>query len=183
MEGNSVLTFWFEETPAKNHFNADPAFDAKIREHFEDIAIDNAAIAAKSIHPWESKPETALALIITLDQFPRNMYRATPAAFAWDPIALTIAKRMIENGYDLKIPQDKRSFVYIPFTHSENISDQIRGVELVDQRSDNESTLFHARAHMKVIQQFGRFPYRNKVLGRKTTPAEKRYLDDGGYVP
>ncbi len=183
MDGQSVLQFWFEDTPPKNHFNSSPAFDAEIRDKFEVMAIDNAAMASQKIHPWEASPQTALALIITLDQFPRNMYRDTPAAFSWDPIALKVAKRAIKKGFDLNIPQARRSFIYMPFMHSEILEEQRRCVAYIDQRLDNENTLFHAEAHMKVIEQFGRFPHRNIILGRESTEAELRYLSDGGYTP
>lgn len=178
-----ILKFWFEETPKKLHFNSTPAFDADIRQRFEELAIGTAAQAAKGEHDWETTPDGALALIIMLDQFPRNMYRGTAAAFAWDASSLNIAKRAIEKGFDLKTPIDRRAFIYTPFMHSENISDQRRCVELADQRLNDEGTLFHAKAHMKVIEQFGRFPYRNETLGRANSVDEEQYLNDGGYAP
>ena len=183
MSAADILTFWFEDTPAKNHFISSPAFDAEIRSRFEDMAVAQAAKAARGVHPWEVAAESALALTILLDQFPRNMYRATPAAFAWDALALGTASRMVDNGFDLKTPQSRRSFIYMPFMHSEALVDQKRCVELVDQRLNDENTLFHAKAHMKVIQQFGRFPHRNETLGRQSTPDELQYMKDGGYSP
>ena len=111
------------------------------------------------------------------------MHRGTPGAFAWDKYALAVAQRMVSRGDDLKIPLQRRSFVYMPFMHSENHADQNRCVELVDQRLEDDSTLFHAKAHRKVIAQFGRFPHRNDILDREPTPAEIRYIKDGGYTP
>jgi len=183
MTPESILKFWFEETPRQNHFNATPAFDAAIRERFEDQAIRFAAQTSKAPHQWESTAKGALALIITLDQFPRNMYRGTAAAFTWDDTALNVAKRVVDSGADLKLPMDQRSFIYMPFMHSENLKDQKRCVQLIDQRLDDENSLFHARSHMKVIEQFGRFPHRNEILGRLSRPEEIKYLKDGGYTP
>lgn len=183
MTPRDILDFWFEETGAKQHFNATPAFDAEIRERFEDAAIGHAVKAAKAPHPCEDTPEGALAHIIILDQFPRNMYRDTAAAFAWDKLSLAAAKRCVAHGFDFKTPMERRSFIYMPFMHSEVLADQKCCVELVDERLDSESTLFHAKAHMKMIERFGRFPHRNKILGRESTQAEIQYLKDGGYVP
>ncbi len=178
-----ILKFWFEETPKKLHFNSNPGFDADIRQSFEDLAIETAALCTKNVHDWEGTPEGALALIIMLDQFPRNMYRGTAAAFTWDSSSLAIAKRCVEKGFDLKTPLDRRAFIYTPFMHSETLDDQRRSVSLADQRLDDENTLFHAKAHMKVIEQFGRFPHRNEILGRQSTEEEVQYLSGGGYTP
>lgn len=178
-----ILQFWFEETPPKFHFNATPAFDSEIRHRFEDMAVEQASIASKGKHPWEADPESMLALIITLDQFPRNMYRGTSAMFEWDGYLRPLVKTMIGRGDDLKIPLARRPFVYMPLMHSENLADQDQCVKLVDQRLDDENTLFHAKAHRKLIKRFGRFPHRNELLGRTPTAEEVQYLKDGGYKP
>lgn len=183
MDWRSVLDFWFEETDRKFHFSATPAFDAEIRARFEDMAIEQAAIAAKGRHPWSAEHDSLLALAIILDQFPRNMYRGTPAMFEWDPYLLPFIHSAIEGGLDLKVPMARRSFIYMPLMHSEKLSDQKDCVRLVDQRLDDESTLFHAKAHRKVIAQFGRFPHRNEILGRTSTAKELQYMRDGGYSP
>ena len=183
MSAREVLQFWFEEIPRKFHFNATPAFDAEIRHRFEDMAIEQAAIAGRGSHPWESSPDTMLALVITLDQFPRNMYRGTSAMFEWDKILLPLVKKMVDRGDDLKIPLERRSFVYMPFMHSEALADQNQCVKLVDQRLSDENTLFHAKAHRKLIKNFGRFPHRNELLGRDSRQEEIQYLKDGGYKP
>jgi len=183
MTPRDVLQFWFEETERKFHFNSTPAFDAEIRARFEVTAVEQASIAQQGIHPWAESAEGALALIIMLDQFPRNMYRGTAAAFAWDGLSLGAAKDAVENGFDFKTPMERRSFIYMPFMHSEKLADQKRCVQLIDERLDDESTLFHAEAHMKLIEQFGRFPHRNDTLNRLSTPGEEQYLKDGGYVP
>lgn len=183
MDWRAVLKFWFEETDRKFHFNATPAFDADIRARFEDMAIEQAALAAKGSHPWASEPESLLALAITLDQFPRNMYRGTPAMFKWDPYLLPFIKQAVKDGMDLKIPMEQRSFIYMPLMHSEAIKDQNLCVKLVDQRLEDDSTLFHAKAHRKVIRKFGRFPHRNETLDRRSTAEELQYMADGGYSP
>ncbi len=183
MKPGDILKFWFEETAPKFHFNATPAFDADIRRKFEPFAIEQAAKAQRGEHLWEKTPEGSLALIVMLDQFPRNMYRGTPAAFAWDHLALAISNRAIDKGFDLKIPLNRRSFMYMPFMHSEVLTDQKRCVDLVDQRLDDDNTLFHAKAHQKVIGRFGRFPHRNEILGRSFTAEEVQYIKDGGYSP
>lgn len=183
MGANEVLKFWFEEIEPKFHFNATPAFDSEIRSRFEDMAIEQAAIAGRGAHPWEATPDSMLALIVTLDQFPRNMYRGTPAMFEWDSYLLPLVKKMIERGDDLKIPMARRAFAYMPLMHSENLDDQSLCVKRVDQRLDDDNTLFHAKAHRKLIKQFGRFPHRNEIIGRASTPEEIQYLRDGGYKP
>ena len=183
MNWQSVLEFWFEETDRKFHFNATPAFDAEIRARFEDMAIEQAAIANRSTHPWANEAASLLALAITLDQFPRNMYRGTPAMFEWDAILLPYIHQGIKSGLDIKTPIERRAFIYMPLMHSEHIKDQNLCVKLVDQRLGDESTLFHAKAHRKLIKRFGRFPHRNDIIGRPSTEDEQQYLRGGGYSP
>lgn len=181
---SDISTFWFEETEQKLWFNATDAFDADIRNRFETLAIKTAStVKRKSRHEWESEPEHSLALILLLDQFPRNMYRNTPGAFAWDALALGVAQGMVEKAWDLKIPQSRRAFIYMPFMHAEDLAVQEKCVALCDSRLDDASTLFHAKAHRDTIKNFGRFPHRNEILGRETTQAEQQYLDSGGYAP
>lgn len=183
MSWQAVLKFWFEETDRKFHFNATPAFDADIRARFEDMAIEQAATASKGHHPWAVEPESLLGLAITLDQFPRNMYRGTPASFKWDTYLLPFIQTAIKQGLDLKVPLERRSFIYMPLMHSEDLKDQNLCVRMIDQRLQDENTLFHAKAHRKLIKRFGRFPHRNNILGRPSTAEELQYLQDGGYSP
>ncbi|WP_416879045.1 DUF924 family protein [Litorimonas sp.] len=179
-----ILSFWFEETPKKYWFQATAAFDSDIRHRFETTATELAAKLSKSTpHQWEEQAESSLALILALDQFPRNMYRDTPGAFAWDGLALGVAGRMVEKGWDLKIKQSQRAFVYMPFMHTEDIMAQNKCVDLCDSRLEDSNTLHHAKEHHKVIKKFGRFPHRNKILNRESTEAEERFLDAGGYSP
>lgn len=178
-----ILYFWFEEAGPEKWYQKSDAFDAEIRRRFENIAIKNAASLTAPPHPWEAEIEGSLALIISLDQFSRNMYRDTAAAYAWDALALGVSQRLIENGWDLKIDQFRRIFAYLPIMHSENLDHQNLSVELCDQRIDNPNNYKHAVEHRKLIKRFGRFPYRNEVLGRKSTDEEIQFLKDGGYVP
>ncbi len=179
-----ILAFWFAPDVKKHWFKSTDAFDARMRKSFEMAAMSLAADQTKAdvAHAWESQgPEAHLALIIALDQFPRNMYRATPAAFAWDGKAVAAAKRMVARKTDLLLTQEQRPFVYMPYMHSENLADQEACVTLCDARLVEDGTLRFAKIHRDVIAQFGRFPHRNKFLGRETTPEEQVFLDDGGF--
>ncbi len=180
-----ILRFWFGAEAKKHWFKSTDAFDAEIRQEFEALAIALAADQsgkASSPHAWEKQsPEAHLALIIALDQFPRNMYRHTPAAFAWDALALKSAKRMISRKTDIHLTQTQRPFAYMPLMHSENLADQEDCVRLCDARLEDGNTLKFAEIHRDVIARFGRFPHRNKVLGRQTTAEEQAFLNDGGF--
>ena len=179
-----ILKFWFSERAAKHWFRSTDAFDAIIRLEFEQTAMSLAAQQAEqnSPHHWETlTPEAHLALIIALDQFPRNMYRETPAAFAWDKYALSAAKRMIERKSDIHLSQEQRPFAYMPYMHSELLADQEECVRLSDARLQDEGTLRAAKTHRDIIAKFGRFPHRNPILGRETLPEEQAFLDRGGF--
>lgn len=181
---SDILRFWFSEIEQKFWFNANDAFDAEIRSRFEMSAVTAASsLLEGGPHEWESTVEGSLALILMLDQFPRNMYRGTPGAFAWDAYALGAATRMVAKSWDLKTAQIRRAFVYMPFMHSEAMAMQDKCVELCDARLENENTLFHAKAHRKLIEEFGRFPHRNAILGRECSEAEFQFLEMGGYSP
>lgn len=176
---NDILSFWFDEAGPKNWFKQSDAFDAEIRQRFEETTLS----LATDVAGWDETPESSLALLIALDQFPRNMYRGTKAAFAFDAKALAYAQAMTDKGWDLKIDQSRRSFVYMPFMHCETLSAQNDCVRLMDMRLDNASNLHHAKEHRKVIERFGRFPHRNEILGRKNTAEEIAFLKNGGYAP
>ncbi|WP_154813636.1 DUF924 family protein [Hellea balneolensis] len=174
-----ILDFWFVQSGPKRWFKKSDAFDAEIRLRFEDTTLS----LATNIAEWDTQPESSLALIIALDQFPRNMYRATKAAFAFDEAALQHAKVMTDRGWDLKIDQSRRAFVYMPFMHAENMTAQNESVRLIDMRLEDANTLHHAKEHRKVIERFGRFPHRNAILGRESTAEEIAFLKSGGYAP
>jgi len=179
-----ILRFWFSPRAEKHWFESTDAFDADIRREFESTAmrVMAALSSPREAHVWEAEStEAHLALIIVLDQFPRNMYRATPAAFAWDAYALAAAKRMVERKSDVLLSQKQRSFAYMPFMHSEALDDQKECVRLCDARLDDGNTLRFAEIHRDVIARFGRFPHRNEVLGRESSREEIAFLENGGF--
>lgn len=175
---SEILEFWFAPETKEKWFRPPPEFDAEITERFgalhEEAARD---VAVKSAFAdWEDSADGALALVILLDQFPRNMFRDSPRAFASDTLALGVAERAVERGHDLVVPIERRVFFYLPFEHSEDIEDQNRCCELTAERSDIGDNPDFAERHRAVIERFGRFPHRNEVLGRQSTPAEIEYL-------
>jgi uncharacterized protein (DUF924 family) len=171
-----VLAFWRAAGPDR-WFDKDAAFDAEIATRF--LPTYEAAAAGRLAH-WEATPETTLALLLVLDQFPRNMFRGSARTFAADPTARAVAERAVARGDDVRIAMPERMFFYLPFEHSEEPADQQRCVELNRARGDADS-LKWALLHADIIRRFGRFPHRNAVLGRATTPAEQAFLDDGGF--
>ncbi len=173
---DDVLAFWRALGP-KRWFVKDAAVDAEIRDKFQDLYT---AACAGSLRDWEDDASGALALVIVLDQFPRNMFRDSAAAFAADPLARAAAGRAIDRGFDRQVSKPERPFFYLPFMHSEELADQERCLKLC-QAAGDEGTLKYAVVHADIIRRFGRFPHRNAVLGRVTTPEEQAFLDDGGF--
>jgi uncharacterized protein (DUF924 family) len=172
-----VLAFWRGAGPDK-WFEKDAAFDAEIAVRF--VAIWHAAADGR-LAGWEDAPEAALALVIVLDQFPRNMFRGDARAFATDAMACAVADGALARGFDQATDSAMRPFFYLPFMHSEALADQDRCVRLYEALDDAEQ-LRYARQHRDVINKFGRFPHRNRVLGRSTTQAERDFLDDDGVA-
>lgn len=175
-----ILEFWLDEIGPKGWYDSSDALDATIRDKFVE-SWQSACEGTYSL--WLTYPSGALAYIILMDQFPRNMFRDSGKAFASDRIALAAAKSAVDRGWDLRIDEPARQFFYMPLMHSENLCDQDRCVRLICERMPQAgaSNLLHARAHREVIRRFGRFPYRNAVLGRSDTPAEKAFMAAGGY--
>jgi uncharacterized protein (DUF924 family) len=173
----SVLTFWREAGP-ESWFNKSDAFDAAIRERF--LETYEAAVAGRLDH-WKDNAEHALALALVLDQFPRNMFRNSPRAFAADPLALDLARHAVAHGYDRQVSASERGFFYLPFMHSEELPDQEMCLALYRALGNPEGTKY-AELHADIIRRFGRFPHRNPVLGRTTTQQEKEFLDGGGFA-
>jgi uncharacterized protein (DUF924 family) len=182
-----VLDFWFgapgTETygrQRKEWFVKDEAFDARIRERF--LGLHGRAHAGE-LKAWEADPDGLLALILVLDQFSRNMFRDTPRSFASDAAALACARKMVERGWDMDLAPVQRSFVYLPYEHTENLVTQDEALRLF-KRVLEDSALADlpewARKHREVIRRFGRFPHRNAILGRESTPEEEEFLRQPG---
>ncbi len=172
-----IVAFWREAGPDR-WFEKDEKFDDDIRRRF--LKTYEAA-AAGGLAGWEASPESALALLILLDQFPRNMFRGQARAFATDPLARAITAGALVRGFDSQLPPELRSFFYLPFEHSENLADQERGVTLY-KAADDADGLKWALVHADIIRRFGRFPHRNAVLGRVSTPEELEFLAGGGFA-
>ena len=158
-------------------FKGTPQFDASLREAF---LADYEAGAAGKLRSWEALPEGALALVLLLDQIPRNIFRDTPRAYAADAAARAAADRALARGFDRLVPEAWRRFFYMPFHHSENLADQRRSAALFDglpgQRDRRGSVRRYGRPYVEVIARFGRFPHRNEILGRESTPDEVAFL-------
>jgi len=171
-----ILAFW-REAGYDRWYGRDEAFDAEIRRRF--LETWQQAAAGK-LSSWESSDAGALALVIVLDQFPRNMFRGNPLTYSSDASAREVAGRVIDRGIDARVEPALRQFLYLPFMHSEHLPDQLRCIELLQRDSDAES-LKYAHGHADIIRRFGRFPHRNRMLGRETTADEQAFLDAGGF--
>jgi uncharacterized protein (DUF924 family) len=171
-----IVAFWRAVGPER-WFEKDAALDDEIRRQF--LGAHEAAASGK-LTDWEQSAEGALALLILRDQFPRNMFRGDARAFATDPLARAIASRAILNGFDGAF-SDMRTFFYVPFMHSESLADQERAIAFYRAQNDTDS-LQWAERHADIIRRFGRFPHRNAILGRVTTPEERAFLDGGGFA-
>ena len=179
-EPDEILAFWLDEVGPDGWYGGGEELDARIRDRFmEDY--ERAKSGALSL--WLTYPSGALAYIILLDQFPRNMFRGDAKAFATDGVAKAAAVAAISKGWDMKIDEPARQFFYLPLMHAECQSDQDRAVRLIATRMPEHGpgNLPHAKAHREIIRRFGRFPYRNEALSRETKPAEREWMDQGGY--
>jgi uncharacterized protein (DUF924 family) len=174
-EAREVLKFWREAGPAL-WFAKDDKFDARFRDRF---LVAHEAAARGELESWLATPEGALSLVILLDQFPRNAFRDTPRMYDTDTLARKAAAKALAAGYDLRLPRELRKFFVLPFAHSEDLADQERAVALA--RRIGPDDLAHAEHHRDIVRRFGRFPHRNAILGRDSTPAERQYLENGGY--
>lgn len=175
MAPDDVVAFWREAGP-KRWFGKDEAFDAAFRDRF--LAAHEAA-AAGALQDWAASADGALALLLLLDQFPRNAFRGTARVYATDAQARQVADAAIAAGHDLRVDAALRQFFYLPFMHSEDLADLDRCIEL-NTALGGESLRF-ARHHRDIVARFGRFPHRNPVLGRPSTPEEERFLAEGGF--
>lgn len=171
-----ILDFW-KHAGEKKWFAKDDNFDTEIKRRFLDLYEEAAAGA---LDHWADDPQSCLALIILLDQFPRNMFRNDPKAFAADPKALEIAQIALERNHAGKVDEQMRAFMFMPYMHSEALADQHESVRLQEVYGGPENVKA-AKWHLDIIERFGRFPHRNPVLGRTMSEAEQAYLDDGGF--
>jgi uncharacterized protein (DUF924 family) len=173
-----ILAFWRDAGPDR-WYTPDDAFDAEVRRRFFDLW---QRAAAGELSSWETSDDGALALVIVLDQFPRNMFRGDIRTYASDRLAREVAHRAIDRGVDARIDPALREFLYLPLMHSEHLADQLRCIELSRAAGHTES-LKWAEHHADIIRRFGRFPHRNRLLGRTTTLDEQAFLDEGGFSP
>lgn len=172
----AVIAFWKQAGP-KRWFAKDEAFDTAFRDSFH---ATHMQAARRELEDWLTTADGALALLILLDQYPRNAFRGTAHMFATDPLARLYARKMVDAGLDQQVEPQLRAFCYLPFEHSEDPQDQQRSLALNQQL--DASTYHWAKEHADIIERFGRFPHRNEVLGRKTTAAEQVFLDEGGFA-
>ncbi|MEC4983463.1 MAG: DUF924 family protein [Oscillatoria sp. PMC 1068.18] len=182
-----ILEFWFGKPGTESYgkqrqewFVKKDEFDREVRSRFLDTYHQ---AAAGELDEWKNNPESCLALIIIFDQFSRNMFRGQPQAFATDEKALDLAKYAVSQNYDKELLPVQRWFIYLPFEHSENLADQEKCLELFSSlKSDPESasSIDYAERHYQIIQKFGRFPHRNSILGRESTPEEIKFLQEPG---
>lgn len=171
-----IVAFW-RDVGMDGWFRVDPAFDRSLADMF---MVDHLAAARREYDAWPREPGGALALLILLDQFPRNAFRGTAHMYATDALALAFARRFLEMRFDEAFEPDLRMFFYLPFTHSECLADQ--KISLARRRALGKRIERRAAEHLDIIARFGRFPHRNEMLGRATTPAEQAYLDSGGFA-
>ncbi|MDY6784404.1 MAG: DUF924 family protein [Cyanobacteriota bacterium] len=184
---DEVLAFWFGKPDSREYgrsrkvwFAKDPEFDEAVRSHLFPLYQQ---AARGELDGWMSTPRGCLALIILLDQVPRNLFRDRPQAFATDAKALSVAETAVDNGFDREVLPVQRWFIYLPFEHSENLDHQERCLALFAHLEDDPQSaepIDYARRHRDVIQRFGRFPHRNAILGRESTPEEVEFLKQPG---
>ncbi|NNF47959.1 MAG: DUF924 domain-containing protein [Desulfofustis sp.] len=171
-----VLDFWFKEIEPRQWWIKDNAFDQLIRDRFSTIH-DQASRC--ELFSWRGSAQGRLAEIVVLDQFSRNMFRGTARAFAQDQMALVLSQEAISLGIDFELPSKKRSFMYMPFMHSESLLIHEQA-EALYRRSGDQSSLEYELKHKKIIERFGRYPHRNEILGRESTEEEKEFLREPG---
>jgi len=183
MEGASVtpadvLSFWRDAGPDR-WYRRDDLFDAEVCRRF--LGLWQRA-AAGELSAWQASDGGALALVIVLDQFPRNLFRDNVMTYASDALARDVAQRAVKGGVDARVDPALREFLYLPFMHSEQLPDQLRCIALL-RGAGHAENLKWAEHHADIIRRFGRFPHRNRLLGRATTPEEQAFLDEGGFSP
>lgn len=176
MTPQDINRFWIDEVGPAGWYAGTDALDEDIRQRFQPLWEDAADVTCN----WHGSPVDLLAALILTDQFPRNMFRSDARGFATDPLARALAQVGIDKGFDAETPEPQKQFFYMPFMHSEALRDQDRSVQLFAERMPGDN-LRHAHLHRAVIVRFGRFPWRNPLLDRHSSPDEIRFLDAGGY--
>lgn len=176
IEYTDIINFWFTEIDPKLWFKKDQEFDQLIRDRYGNL--HHLATQAE-LFSWRTSPEGRLAEVIVLDQFSRNLYRDSPVAFASDPLALVLAQETVSLGLDLQLEPEKRTFLYMPYMHSESLLIHDQAVRLFTALG-RESNLDYENRHRAIIEKFGRYPHRNKVLGRQSTVPEYEFLTQPG---
>ena len=171
-----VVEFW-RQAGREAWFRKDAAFDTRFHDEFRDLHF---SAARRELDSWAESPEGALALMILLDQFPRNCFRGTGHMYATDPLARFFARRALAAGHDQAVDPALRNFFLLPFSHSEHLADQQLAVERAVALG--EEILKHATIHRDIVHRFGHFPHRNAMLGRVTSPDEQAFLDAGGFA-
>jgi uncharacterized protein (DUF924 family) len=171
-EAAAFLDYWFGAQTPEQWWKRDPAVDEALRTRFGAL---HERLANEVPEDWLKTPRGTLAAVMVLDQLPRNLFRGSPRAYATDPKALALAKQGVARGLDASLSKDERTFLYVPFQHSEDAADQAQSVALFERLDDAEALDF-AHKHKDIIDRFGRFPHRNTVLGRETTPEEAEFL-------
>ncbi|WP_293858601.1 DUF924 family protein [uncultured Alsobacter sp.] len=172
-----VIRFW-SDAGEDRWFRADPAFDESCRRAWRHVWED---ARAGRLSTWEETPEGALALVLLLDQMPRNMFRGTPETYATDAAARGVAERAIARGFDARVPQQLKRFFHLPFMHGEDLAAQDRSLALAEAAGDPDGVKW-ARHHRDIVVRFGRFPHRNAILGRPSTPEEVAWMaEDGAF--
>jgi uncharacterized protein (DUF924 family) len=171
-----ILRFW-RAAGRERWYEPDGSFDADVRSRFLELW---QKAAAGELSSWETTDDGALALAIVLDQFPRNMFRGDIRSYSSDALAREVVSRAIARGADTRVEAALLEFLYMPFMHSEHLADQLRCVELF-RKAGNPDNLKYAEDHADIIRRFGRFPHRNRMLGRPTTPGERAFLESGGF--
>ena len=176
MQANDILRFWFEELTEKQHFTKDTALDALIRTRFGDTL---EAAAQCELYAWRSTPQGALAEIIVLDQFSRNIFRDTPRAFAQDALALALAQTLVASKQDQQLDLAQRRFAYMPYMHSESPLIHAQAATLFALPGLEDNLAFELQ-HSAIIDRFGRYPHRNQILGRRSSAEELVFLSEPG---
>lgn len=176
----AVIDCWLRHGP-EAWFSSNAALDAEIAADYADLHFQ---ASCRALSNWQETPEGTLALLLLLDQFPRNLFRGSGHSYATDPLARATARRALAKGFDMEVEPILRPFFYLPFEHSEDLEEQQFGISLFEKHrdeTDDAEPLKWAVLHLELIERFGRFPHRNAALGRETTPGEQAYLDADGF--